>query len=163
MTILVAPIQLAAVFAAAILVSICLTSASKGQAPVNAPAAKPLLEIVEQLEQEGYGPFSEISKDDGYWEIEVSRDGVAYELTVSPETGKVVAQHRDDPERLPPKEAMPLSKLLKSILKDTNYRSIDEVSFERRYWEIEVFQSNEKHEIHVDPVTAKVIADRVDD
>lgn len=160
---LAVPAQLTAAATAAILVSICLASTTRGQAQEPGEDAKPLSEIVEALESDGYGPFIEISRDDGYWEVEVSREGVAYELTIDPKTGDVLAEHRDDPERVPPEEALPLSKLLKTLREKQGFHLYDEISFERRYWEIEVFQNRQKHEVLVDPLTAAIVADRIDD
>lgn len=163
MTCLVIPVQLTAAVTIAVLVTICLVSTAKSQDQDSGHPDKPLVEIVEQLEKAGYGPFHEISKDDGNWEVEVNREGVAYELTIDPKTGQVRAEHRDDPERLPSRKSMPLSKLLKMLSHDKGFRIIDDISFEHRYWEIEVFQENQNHEIHVDPLTAKVVSDRIDD
>ncbi len=123
----------------------------------------PLIQIVEQLEAAGYQPFSEISMDDGNWEIEVRQNEVAYELTVDRITGKILSQHRDDPDAHPGPDAMSLSSVLKSLADKDGYHDIDEISFERRYWEIEVFKDGQKRELHVDPATAKIIADRIDD
>lgn len=70
---------------------------------------------------------------------------------------------RDNPETAPPVDAMTLSKLLQTVLDNGSYQNFDEVSFERRYWEIEVYKNGQKRELHVDPITAKIIADRIDD
>lgn len=132
-----------------------------GQTDVSEPKA--IVKIVEGLESQGYGPFNEVSMDHRNWEVEAYKDNVSYELTVDAITGKVLAQHRDDPDTQPPKNAMPLSKVLQKIMENTSYTDIDDVSFERRYWEVEVYKDGQQHELHVDPVTAKVIADRLDD
>lgn len=124
---------------------------------------KSIVEIVQGLESEGYGPFSEVSMDHRNWEVEVYKDNVSYELTVDAASGKVLAEHRDDPDTRPPQNAMPLSKVLQKIVDDTGYSDIDDVSFERRYWEVEVYRDGQQHELHVDPVTAKVVSDRLDD
>ncbi len=124
--------------------------------------AKPLVEIVEQLEREGYGPFVDISFDDGYWEVEVYEGDTQYELEVDPQTGKVRSKDRDDAEARPPRDAQPLSKLLRQLAKSGHTR-IKEVSFERRYWEVESLLNDGKHEIHVHPVTGEIINDRLDD
>ena len=129
----------------------------------NNGEALPLVEIVKRLETNGYEPFSEISKDDGNWEIEVRQNDVAYELTVDAVSGQVLSQHRDDPDDQPPTGGMSLSQVLKSLADKDGYGDVDEVSFERRYWEIEVTKSSQKRELHVDPMTAKIIADRIDD
>lgn len=132
-----------------------------GQSDVEQP--KSIVKIVEGLESQGYGPFNEVSMDHRNWEVEVYKDNVSYELTVDATSGKVLSQHRDDPDTRPPKDAMPLSKLLQRILDNTSYTEIDDVSFERRYWEVEVYKDGQEHELHVDPVTAKVVSDRLDD
>lgn len=123
--------------------------------------AKPIVEIVEQLEQQGYGPFSELDFDDGQWEVEVYRNDTAYELAVDEHTGKILSEHRDDAEPRPPRDAQPLSQILRKITK-SGYANIEDISFERRYWEIEALREDGKHELHVEPSTGEVISDRRD-
>ena len=148
---------------AAALIPVGIYSAADvtGQAPSN--QALSMVEVVQRLEKDGYGPFTELSMDDGNWEVETRKQGESVELTVDPTSGKVLAEHRDDPETAPPAGAMLLSQLLQTVLDNGGYKNFDEVSFERRYWEIEVYKDGRKRELHVDPTTAKVIADRVDD
>jgi len=126
-------------------------------------AALPMIEIVQRLEKDGYGPFTELSMDNGNWEVEVRKQGMSVELTVDPVSGKVLSEHRDDSEPIPTADAMALSKLLQTLSDNGGYERFDEVSFERRYWEIEVYKNGQKRELHVDPITAKVITDRIDD
>jgi hypothetical protein len=123
---------------------------------------KPIVEIVEQLEEKGYGPFIEVSFDDGNWEVEVYKKDAAYELAVDGRTGKILSEHRDDAEPQPPRDGQPLSQVLRKLIQ-AGYTNIDEVSFERRYWEIESLREDGKHEIHVHPTTAELINDRLDD
>ena len=123
--------------------------------------ATPIIQVVSMLENAGYGPFIEASLDDGRWEVEAYKGDESVELSVDPETLKVLSEHRDDSEPRPPKGSLPLSRLLRK-LKKAGHADIDEASFERRYWEVESFQGGEKHELHVHPRTAKVISDRVD-
>lgn len=146
-----------------ILLAIGIASAGSAVEPPPQAGAKSLVEIVKGLEQEGYGPFTELSMDDGAWEVEVRRQEMPLELTVDPVTGKVLSEHRDDSEPAPAADAMPLSRLLLAISAQGNYGHFEEVSFERRYWEIEVYKNGQKRELHVDPITAKVIANRLDD
>lgn len=129
----------------------------------NGGEALPLVEIVQKLEEGGYGPIHEVSRDRGNWEVEVMKGKDSYELTVDATTGEVLSQHRDDPERQPPKDALKLSELLSKVIEDYGAVDIDEVSFERRYWEIELVKDGVERELHVDPVTAKIISDREDD
>ncbi len=147
-------------FVAALLVAAApLTMVIADQPPAD---AKPILKIVEQLENQGYGPFIELSFDDGVWEVEVYRQDTPYELAVDPRSGEILSEHRDDAEPRPPRDALPLSKILRTLEKK-GYNRISEVSFERRYWEIELLRADGKHEIHVSPKTGEVIHDRLDD
>lgn len=145
-------------FALTAAIGLTLSAALADQPPTD---ARPVVEIVEQLERQGYGPFTEISFDDGVWEVEVYKDDVSCELAVDPKSAKVLSEHRDDAEPRPPREALSLSRLLRQV-EQAGYESISEVSFERRYWEIESFRSDGKHEIHVNPATGEVVNDRLD-
>lgn len=83
-------------------------------------------------------------------------------MTVDPQTAEVLIEHRDDAERKPPQDAKPLSELL-SALEEAGFNDVTEASCERRYWEVEASQGAERLELHVDPLTAKVVSQRVDD
>lgn len=146
-------------FATAAVAAIPLSVALAERPPAT---AKPIADIVEQLEKKGYGPFSEISFDDGYWEVEVYKDDAPYELAVDALTGSVHSEHRDEAEPRPPRDAQPLSRILRTLIK-AGHTNIEEVSFERRYWEIELRRQDGKREILVDPTTGEVISDRRDD
>lgn len=124
--------------------------------------AKRMVEIVEQLEKQGYGPFSEVDFDDGHWEVEVYKNEAVYELVVDRRSGTILAEHLDDSSARPPREAQPLSQILRGLSK-AGYADIHEVSFEHRYWEIEAFRKDGQHELHVQPSTGEVISDRRDD
>jgi uncharacterized membrane protein YkoI len=136
-------------------------TAAPGDAPKKAEPM-PIVEVVTQLEKEGYGPFTELSIDDGAWEAEAYKDDVPYELRVDLHTGEVLSEHRDDSEARPPQHAKPLSEILQLLSKE-GFESIDDASFERRYWELEVHREDGEHEIHVDPASGKVVSDRIDD
>lgn len=122
-----------------------------------------MIDVVQRLESDGYGPFTELSLDNGNWEIEVRKQAESLELIVDPASGRVISEHRDDSEIAPPGNSMKLSQLLKTVAQDETYQRFEEVSFERRYWELEVFKDGRKWELHVDPVTARIVAERADD
>lgn len=124
--------------------------------------AKPMREVAAALEEAGYGPIVDLSMDDGVWEAEAYRDGKALELTVDPQTVEVLTEHRDDAEPRPPQGSMTLSELL-GALEEAGFSDVTEASFERRYWEVEASQGAERLELHVDPRTAEVVSQRVDD
>lgn len=141
-----------------------VAAVSTSLALANHPTAedKPVVEIVQQLEKQGYGPFSEVDFDDGNWEVEVYKDDKAYELTVDGRSGEILSEHRDDDASRPPRDAQPLSKILQALAK-ADYTRIHDVTFERRYWEVEAFRQGDKYELHVDPTTGEIISQRRDD
>lgn len=149
--------------AAAALIPVGVTSLVGSGGPATDSRALSIIEIVQRLEEGGYGPFTELSMDDGNWEVEARKQDTSLELTVDPISGDVLSEHRDDAEQAPPAGSMHLSKLLQTVSESGSYQQFDEVSFERRYWEIEVYKDGQKRELHVDPMTGKVIADRLDD
>ncbi len=140
---------------------VALPATTLGQ-EARVSGGRSLLELVSRLETEGYGPITEISFDNGRWEVEVYKDGVAYELVIDPATGKTLSQHRDDGDPKPPPNAKKLSEILKG-LEMQGYTQIEEVSFEASHWEVEaVNRERSKRELRVDPVTGRVVSDRAD-
>jgi uncharacterized membrane protein YkoI len=148
------------VASAAAATPVAAITAAPGDAPAKGPL--PMIAVVERLEKDGYSPFTELSMDDGAWEVEVYKGDVPYELTVDPDSGKILSEHRDDSEPRPPQDAKPLSEILQLLAK-AGYDDVDDASFERRYWEFEVYRQDGEHEIHVDPTTGEVVSDRIDD
>ncbi len=124
--------------------------------------SKSLLDIVLKVEKEGYAPITDVSRDDGNWEVEAYKGDTAYELTISAATGEIITEHRDDGDPKPPADAKKLSEIIKDV-EAAGYSSISEVSFERRHWEIEAVRERSKRELRVDPVSGKVVSDRADD
>ena len=53
--------------------------------------AVPLSEVVKSLEEKGYSPVTEVSMDNGVWEVEAYKDGQERELKVNPKDGQVLA------------------------------------------------------------------------
>lgn len=56
----------------------------------------PLAEIVTTIESQGYAPITEISMDDGVWEVEAYKNNEERELRVDPMNGNVLSDRRDD-------------------------------------------------------------------
>ncbi len=121
-----------------------------------------LLEIITKLEDGGYGPFTDVEFDDGEWEIEVYKGDIAYELLIDRTTGEIIAEHRDHGGLKPPADAKKLSEIIKG-LEAEGYSRIRDISFEWRNWEVEAIRERTKRELKVNPVTGKVVSDRVDD
>ena len=61
-----------------------------------------------------------------------------------------------------PENAMLLSDLVKS-LEDKGYSPITDVSLDDGVWEVEAYLKQQERELRVDPVTAEIISDRLDD
>lgn len=140
-----------------------LLAPAVGSSDVASPTeAKPLSEIIQGLEEKGFGPFVEASYDDGRLEVEAYRDDESLELTVDPKTGEILSEHRDEPEPRPPQGSLKFSEIL-ARMEDAGKARVDEASFERRYWEVETIRDNAKYESHVDPKTGEVISERLDD
>lgn len=152
----------AAAVAMAVAAPVGLIIADQGIADQPRANRRPVVKIVEQLEAKGYGPFTEISFDDGGWEVEVYKQGSPFELTVDPYTGQILSEHRDDAGNRPPQEALQLSKILHT-LESKGYGTFHEISFERRYWEVETLRAGNKYELLVDPKSGDVINERLDD
>jgi uncharacterized membrane protein YkoI len=141
-----------------------MTSTPLAAAVMESPSttSKTMLAIIEQLEAKQYGPFMEVSWDDGRWEIEVYKKNEPVELSVDGETGEIKSEFHDEAEPRPPQNAKPLSDILKQLQQYGDIR-IHEVSFECHYWEIEIFRNEFKYEMIIDPITGNIISDRLDD
>ncbi len=123
---------------------------------------KSLGDVIGIIEGKGYGPITEVSFDDGVWEVETYKSDVAYEVTLDPASGDVISAHRDDGDAKPPTDSMPLAKIV-AALEKAGYQQLSELSFERKIWEIEAMRDNQKRELRVDPRDGRVLSDRVDD
>lgn len=123
---------------------------------------KSLLDVVKSLEEADYAPIIEISFDDGVWEVEAYKADVPYELSIDPENGEVISEHRDNGDPKPPAKALLLSIIVEAIEK-AGYTHVHDVSFEHRTWEAEVRRDGMKRELRVDPLSGEIVEDRVDD
>jgi uncharacterized membrane protein YkoI len=138
---------------------VALPAASGEQPPEG---SKTLQEIISGAERSGYGPITEVSFDDGVWEVEAYKGDTAFEVTLDATSGEVVSEHRDDGDTRPPAGSMSLSKIV-DALTDAGYQNLNDLSFERKSWEVEATRGNQKRELRVDAKNGKVISDRVDD
>jgi hypothetical protein len=77
--------------------AILVFGASQVMAGEKPPAdAAPLSEIVKSLEKKGYSPITEVSMDNGVWEVETYKDGQERELKVNPKDGQIISDRLDD-------------------------------------------------------------------
>ena len=121
-----------------------------------------LVDVLEILDDKGFGPVTEISFDDGVWEAEAYKGDTAFEVSVDPRNGEIISEHRDDGDPQPPTDSMPLAKVI-AALEKAGYANVNDISFERRSWEVEATRDDQKRELRVDAQDGRVISDRVDD
>lgn len=55
----------------------------------------PLSEIIASVEDAGYDRISEVSMEDGVWEIDAYKGDDARELEVDPQTGEILSDEED--------------------------------------------------------------------
>lgn len=138
------------------------TAAQETKTAARGTLHKPLIDVVKSLEEADYAPITEISFDDGVWEVEAYKGDIAYELSIDPETGEVISEHRDNGDPKPPAKSLLLSAIIEAIEK-AGYTHVHDVSFEHRIWEAEVRREGMKRELRLDPLTGEIVEDRVDD
>ncbi len=79
------------------LVLMLVLGANQAMAGERPPAdAVPLSEVVKSLEEKGYSPVTEVSMDNGVWEVEAYKDGQERELKVNPKDGQVLSDRLED-------------------------------------------------------------------
>jgi uncharacterized membrane protein YkoI len=147
----------------ALLLSALMTAPLVGQADDRQPEQPiTLVDIVLGLEKQGIAPIVEVSSDDGMWEVEAYHEDIAMELAIDARTGEIISEHRDDADAKPPTDSLPLSQIIKALEKG-GYTRLDDISFERRSWEVEASREGQRRELRIDPMDGTVISDRVDD
>src|SRR5690606_7738378 len=79
------------------------------------PGSKPIVDVLKAVESAGYTAITEISFDDGAWEVEALRDGHSVEVTVSPLTVEVISARSDEAHRQLPANGKPLVEILQQL------------------------------------------------
>jgi hypothetical protein len=127
------------------------------------PASRvPLATILQNVERHGYQAVTEISFDDGEWEVEAMEGTKPVGLRIVPATGEIRSVHADEPHPAIPAKALPIADLLKS-LETAGYTAITKFELEPSGWEVDCLKTGMPRELVVDPMTAKVLSDRADD
>lgn len=142
-----------------------LTALVCGLAAADAPppaGSLPLATILQKVEQGGYQAVTEVSFDDGEWEVEAMEGTRPVGLRIVPATGEIRSVHADEPHPAVPAKALPLADVLKG-LETAGYTTITKLELETTGWEVECHKSGQPRELVVDPLTAKVLSDRADD
>ena len=142
-----------------------LTCITCGLAAADAPpppGSVPLTTILQTIGRGGYQAVTEVSFDDGEWEVEAMKEKSPVGLRIVPSSGEIRSVHPDEPHPAIPDRAMPLTDLLKSL--DTaGYTGITKLELEHGGWEVECLKGGLPRELLLDPVSGKVLYDRADD
>ena len=120
------------------------------------PGDKPLSEILVPVEAHG----TVISADQGRnrWDVVVcERIGNCTEVYLDRATGQELRREREnDIERMPPRDARPLSAIALS-LEQRGLGGITDVEFDNRQWDVDVRNAQgQRAELKVDPMTAEI-------
>lgn len=143
------------------LLAVSAIGAGVGNASQQPPTgSKSLTEIVTAFEGTGC-QIVEVSFDEGRWELEGYRNGMAYELEVNPETGLLMSMRRDDIDSLPPTGAKTLSQILAEVTK-SGCTKIVSAELEHGYWEVEAYRDLAKRELHLDPISGAILTEHAD-
>jgi hypothetical protein len=62
---------------------------------------------------------------------------------------------------MPPQNAKKLSHIIQ-LLESKGFAPITEVSLDRGVWEVEAYKNGQKRELHVDPITGRILSNRHD-
>lgn len=130
---------------------LCLVLLALGILPALADrprdGSKPLSEIAKALEDAGH-VLSEMSFDDGHWEVDSVKDGKHLDLTVDAKSGEVTrtrADASDDPQ--PAKEDRPLSTIAQAV--EAKGYLVASVDFESAHWDVEAYKGRTEWELTV--------------
>lgn len=132
-----------------------LTCAVCGLAAADTPPpalSVPLTTILQTIERQGYQAVTEISFDDGEWEVEALEEKRPVGLRIVPATGEIRSVHTDEPHPALPDCAMPLADILKT-LDGAGYVGFTKRELESEGWEVECSKSGLPRELLVDPVS----------
>ncbi|HTN75456.1 MAG TPA: PepSY domain-containing protein, partial [Pirellulaceae bacterium] len=109
----------------------------------------------------GYDDVTEISFDDGQWEVEAVKNDQPLEIHLHARTGKVLTEQADEAHDRLPGGALSLREIV-GLLEVSGYTRIKKADFHGAQWEVEAFREGSWRELIVDSI-GKVISDRLDD
>lgn len=124
-------------------------------------SSKSLSSILEAVMDAGYTDVTEVSFDDGRWEIECLKGRKSVGLAVNPQSGKVVTEYADEPHPQLPAQGEPLLAIVRRLEKD-GYTPIKKVDFEVNGWEVEALHDSTWRELTL-ATDGKILTDQLDD
>jgi hypothetical protein len=135
-----------------LLTSIALFALVSGSLPdrdeIPPHSAQQLSLVLESIVKSGYESVTEVSFDEGLWELEATKGQKSVGLRVDPHSGQVVREYADEPHAKLPASAKPLSEIAR-IVEQAGYSPIRKIDFERGAWEVDAQQNGVWREFHV--------------
>lgn len=132
---------------------------ASGDTPPN--SSKSLSSILEGVLDSGYTDVTEISFDDGRWEIECLKGRKSVGLAVNPQSGKIVTEYADEPHPKLPAKSKSLLNIIHRLEK-SGYTPIKKAEFEVNGWEVEAMHDSTWRELTLD-TDGEILTDRLDD
>jgi hypothetical protein len=124
-------------------------------------SAMPLSAVLKSLTKAGYEAVTEVSFDDGLWEVEVLQRGEPLGLRVHPDTAQVLRKYPDEPHPRLSAEQPSLAFIARRLEK-AGYTPIKKAEFESGTWEVEALRGRDLRELIVD-ANGKIIRDQRED
>jgi|GEM_PF-994975 len=134
------------------------TAMAHERLPMN---AKPLSAILEAAEQAKITDITEVSFDDGVWEIEGFQNGQALEFHFNPVTGALLSSHSDTNHRLIGDGILSALAVARQLEKG-GFQTITELEWEGTFWSADVTFEGQPRELQIDPRTGVILSNRVD-
>jgi hypothetical protein len=117
--------------------------------------AKPLSEILESVEGQKLGVFSEAEFDDGLWELKVCEANGCRKLYIAPKSGDEIRRRKADSDEIPPANARPLSMIIRSV-EAQGSEAVTEIEFVDGFWEVDLRGEGKKTKLIIDPMTGEI-------
>lgn len=124
-------------------------------------AAKPLTAVLDSVTQAGYSSITEVSYDNGQWEVEALKDAQPVGLRIDPQSGKILRTHPDEPHPAIPAGTKPMKEIVIQ-LQNAGFDSFKSVEFEHGSWELDAHNTQGWRELIVH-AQGKVLVDWPDE
>jgi len=136
----------------------CGMAFADGVPPVGSVS---LASLLQSVEKQGYQAITEVSFDDGEWEIEALQGTNPVGLRITPQSGDIRHVHADEPHPVLPQKALSAAQVLDTLQK-AGYPTITKIELEPNGWEAEALQNGIEHELLLDLTTGKILVDQID-
>ncbi len=141
--------------------ALSLSSAAYLYADAPPRSGKQLAAVLELVAAKGYTSVTEISFDDGYWEVEAMKGGASVELQVDPQSGAGVSERSDGPHPQLPTNSKTLRDIV-TALEKAGYGQIAKIDFETTGWAAEARRGVQWRELILD-LDGNVVSDHPED